>query len=106
MAVDGIDSVARRLGTMITTIRRAGLSARLTGLAEAMQEPYLPFFISRDAGVPDPGIGGNAGGITWIELAGDAARLERWINFTRLPVRVADGTPAVLAVGSGGREFR
>ena len=106
VAVDGIDSVARRLGTMITTIRRAGLSARLTGLAEAMHEPYLPFFISRDAGVPDPDIGGDAGGITWIELAGDAARLERWLNFTRLPVRVADGTPEVLAVGIGEREFR
>jgi len=50
VAVDDIDAVARRLGTTITTIRRAGLSARLTGLAEAMHEPYLPFFINRDAG--------------------------------------------------------
>jgi len=106
VAVDDIDAVARRLGTTITTIRRAGLSARLTGLAEAMHEPYLPFFISRDPGVPDPGIGGDAGGITWIELAGDAARLERWLDFTRLPVRVGAGPPAVLAVGIGERECR
>jgi hypothetical protein len=77
VVVDDIDAVARRLGTATTTIRRAGFSARLTGLAGAMHEPFLPFFISRDPGVPDPGRGGDAGGITWIELAGDAARLER-----------------------------
>jgi hypothetical protein len=90
----------------ITTIKRAGLSARLTGLAEATQEPFLPFFISRDGGVPDPGVGGDAGGITWIEVAGDAARLERWLDFTQLPVRVVDGSPALRAVGIGEREFR
>jgi hypothetical protein len=106
VAVDDVDSVARRLGTTVTMIRRAGLSARLTGLAEAMREPLLPFFISRNPGVPDPGSGGDAGGITWIELAGDAARLERWLDFTSLPVRVVDGPPAVLAVGIGEREFR
>ena len=106
VAVDDVDSVARRLGTTITTISRAGLSARLTGVAEAMQEPYLPFFISRDPGVPDPGIGGDAGGITWIELAGDAARLERWLDFAPLPVRVVDGPPALRAIGIGERELR
>ena len=106
VAVDDVDSVARRLGTTIATIKRAGLSARLTGLAEAMQEPFLPFFISRDRGVPNPGIGGDAGGITWIEVAGDAARLERWLDFTPLPVRVVDGSPAVRAVGIGEREFQ
>jgi Glyoxalase-like domain len=106
VAVDDVESVARRLGTTITTIRRAGLSARLTGLAEAMDEPVLPFFISRDAGVPDPGIGGDVGGIRWIEVAGDAARLERWLDSSPLPVRVVDGPAAVRAVGIGEREFR
>ena len=106
VAVDDVDPVARRLGTTISTIKRAGLSARLTGLAEAMQEPFLPFFISRDAGVSDPGIGGDAGGITWIEVAGDAARLERWLDFAPLSVRVLDDSPAVRAVGIGEREFR
>lgn len=106
VAVDDVDSVARRLGTTITTIRRAGLSARLTALAEAMREPFLPFFISRDPGVPDPGIDGDAGGITWIEVAGDAARLERWLDISLLPVRVVAGPPAVRAVGIGEREFR
>ena len=106
VAVDDIDDVARRLGTPVSTIRRAGLSARLTGLAEAIHEPILPFFISRDPGVPDPGVGGDADGITWIELAGDAARLQRWLDFAELPVRVVEGPPAVLAVGIGERELR
>jgi Glyoxalase-like domain len=106
VAVDDVDSVARRLGTTITTIRRAGLRARLTGLAEAMREPFLPIFISRDPGVPDPGIDGDAGGITWIEVAGDAARLKQWLDISLLPVRVVDGPPAVRAVGIGEREFR
>jgi Glyoxalase-like domain len=106
VVVDDVDPVARRLGTTITTIRRAGLSARLAGLADAMREPFLPFFISRDPGVPDPGIEGDAGGITWIEVAGDAARLEQWLDVSPLPVRVVDGPPAVRAFGIGEREFR
>ena len=106
VAVDEVDSVARRLGTTVTTIRRAGLSAQLTGLAEAMREPALPFFISRDPGVPDPGSDGDAGGITWIEVAGDAARLENRLDLSALPVRVVDGRPSVRAVGIGEREFR
>jgi glyoxalase-like protein len=106
VAVDDVESVASRLGTTITTIRRQGLSARLTGLAEAAREPFLPFFLSRDQGVPDPAGGGDAGGITWIEVAGDAARLEHWLGAATLPVRVVDGTPAVRAVGIGERELR
>jgi hypothetical protein len=106
VAIDDVEPVAHRLGTEITTIRRAGLSARLTGMAEAMQEPFLPFFISRDPGVPDPGIEGEAGGITSIEVAGDTARLERWLASTQLPVRVVDGPPAVRAVRIGERELR
>lgn len=106
VAVEDVDPVARRLGTAISTIRRAGLSARLTGVAEAMREPFLPFFISRDPGVPDPGNDGDAGGITWIEVAGDAARLRRWLEISLLPVRVVDGPPALRAVGIGERELR
>jgi catechol 2,3-dioxygenase-like lactoylglutathione lyase family enzyme len=106
VAVDDVDPVARRLETTINTIRRLGLSARLTGLAEAMREPTLPFFISRDAGVPDPGIAGDAGGITWIEVAGDATRLKNWLDSAELPVRVVDGQPAVRAVGIGPYELR
>lgn len=107
VATDEIESVARRLGTTIVTLRREGFSARLTGVAEAMQNPALPFFVSRDPGVADPGSGGDAGGITWIEVAGDVRRLERWLDAAvPLPVRIVDGPPALRAVGVGDRPLR
>ena len=52
----------------MTSIERDGLTARLTGVAQAMAEPWLPFFIQRDPGIADPGASGDAGGIAWIEL--------------------------------------
>ena len=106
VGVDDIEPVASRLGTQVTTIRRADLSARLTGIAEAMRSPYLPFFLSRDPGSPDPGAGTGAGGISWVEVAGDAGRLKDWLGGADLPVRVVDGPAGVRAVGIGGRELR
>jgi hypothetical protein len=107
VAVEDVVPVAARLGTEISTIARSGLTARLTGVAEAMREPYLPFFISRDHGIPDPsGPAAAAGGIAWLEVSGDAARLERWLDGADLPVRVVGGAPAVLAMGVGDRELR
>ncbi len=85
---------------------RQGLSARLTGVSEAMASPFLPFFIARDAGIEDPGASGGAGGIEWIELAGDADRLDAWLDGARLPVRVVEGRPAVRAVAISGRTLR
>jgi hypothetical protein len=105
-AVDDVEPVAARLGTQISTIARSGLTARLTGVAEAMREPCLPFFIARDAGIEDPGDGGGGGGIAWLEVAGDAARLRDWLAGADLPVRVVDGAPAVRAMGVGDREWR
>ena len=106
VAVADVEAVARRLGTDISLIAREGLSARLTGIAEAMTEPCLPFFIERDPGIADPGAGGDSGGITWVEVGGDAERLADWLGGERLPVRVVDGPPAVRAVGIGDRELR
>ena len=71
-----------------------------------MAVPALPFFIERDAGVADPGATGDAGGITWVELSGDAARLRSWLDGAELPVRITDGEPALLGVGIGDRELR
>ena len=62
VVVDDVDAVAERLGTEMTVIARAGFTARLTGVVEALAEPTLPFFLARDAGTPDPGEGGAAGG--------------------------------------------
>lgn len=107
VAVDDVAPVAARLGTDVTTIARKGLTARLTGVAEAMRDPLLPFFIARDPGVADPAAGGGAGGIAWIEAGGDPARLERWLGGADLPVRVVAGEPGVHALGLGdGGELR
>jgi hypothetical protein len=107
VAVSDVTRVAERLGTELSEIARKGLTARLTGVAAAMTDPSLPFFIERDPGIADPGADGDAGGITWIELSGDADRLEAWLGAdARLPVRVAPGPPGIRAVGIGSRELR
>jgi hypothetical protein len=106
VAVGAVEPVAKRLGLEITTIERQGLSAHLAGLAESMADPSLPFFICRDPGVADPAAGGSAGGITWLEVAGDRERLNRWLGGSALPVRVVSGAGAVRAVGIGTRELR
>lgn len=105
VAVDDVEAVAGRLGTPVTTIKRQGLSAHLTGLAEAMSEPFLPFFIHRDPQFPDPGATSDAGGITWVEVAGDRARLADWLGGATLPLRIVDGREGVRALGIGSRRF-
>jgi hypothetical protein len=104
--VDDVEAVAWRLGTPVTTIRRDGFGARLTGVAECMRDPSLPFFIERDPGVPDPGADGDAGGIMWLEVAGDTAELDRWLGGASLPLRFGDGPRGLLAAGIGERELR
>ena len=106
VAVDDVVAEAARTGAELSTIERDGLRARLAGVATAMTEATLPFFIERDEGIADPGEGGDAGGITWVEVAGDAKRLRGWLGGHELPVRVSDGEPAVLAVGIGDRTLR
>jgi hypothetical protein len=100
VVVDDVDAVAERLGTELTVIARAGFTARLTGVADALAEPTLPFFLQRDEGTPDPGEAGAAGGLAWVEVAGDAERLREWLDGAELPVRVRPGDPALLAVGA------
>jgi hypothetical protein len=41
-----------------------------------------------------------------VEVSGDREALERWIAGAELPVRIADGVPALLGVGIGDRELR
>jgi hypothetical protein len=106
VGVRDLNTVAARLGTPISTISREGMTARLTGVAESLAEPYLPFFIEREADMETELPRGSAGGITWIEVAGDARRLEEWLGEAALPVRVVSGDAAVRAVGVGDRELR
>jgi catechol 2,3-dioxygenase-like lactoylglutathione lyase family enzyme len=104
VAVDDVAPVAQRLGIGVSTISRQGLSAQLAGVAEAMREPTLPFFIARDRGIADPSGGGP--GIASLEVAGDRERLRAWLDGAALPVRVVDGAPGVRAMGVGDRELR
>jgi hypothetical protein len=106
IALDGVEQFADRLGLPVITVAREGLSARVAGLAEALRNPVLPFFLERDEGVADPGEGADAGGITWLEVAGDREALESRLGETELPVRVVDGPVGVMAMGIGERELR
>jgi hypothetical protein len=101
VSTDDVTAVAARLGTEIVEIRREGFVGRLTGVPEAMAEPCLPFFVERGADVAEPGAGGDAGGLQWVEVARDAARLDAWLDSEKLQVRVQPGAPALLAVGIG-----
>jgi catechol 2,3-dioxygenase-like lactoylglutathione lyase family enzyme len=105
VAVDDLQPVIERLGTATTHVGRQGMTARLTGLAEFLAEPCLPFFIERDTAQAAPHAVDTTG-ICWIEVAGDARRLRHWLGGIELPVRVVEGEPAVRAVGVGGRELR
>jgi hypothetical protein len=104
VGVHDLDAAAARLGTPISSISREGMTARLTGVAESLKEPYLPFFIERSTDRETEAA--NAGGISWIEVAGNAQRLEGWLGEAELPVRIVSGDGAVRAVGVGERELR
>jgi Glyoxalase-like domain len=106
VGVEDVDGFARRLGTAISAVGRDGMVARLTGVAEALAEPCLPFFVERGIGWRRGRIVRSSASLRWIEVAGDVGRLERWLGGTRLPVRVVDGDPAVCAIGIGDREVR
>ena len=49
VSTEDVAAVAARLGTEVVEIRRQGFVGRLTGVAEAMAEPGLPFFLERGA---------------------------------------------------------
>jgi Glyoxalase-like domain len=106
IAVDDVEQVAGRLALPVTTVARHGMLARLVGVAEALPNPVLPFFIERDEGVIDPGGGADVGGIAWVEVAGDADALAERLGGADLPVRVAEGRVGVVALGIGERELR
>ena len=103
VAVDDVQQHAARLSLEVTTIAREDLTARLAGVAEAMRDRALPFFIQRDPGIADPGAIGDAGGIAFLELAADAERLDAWLDRADLPLRLADddGPSGLRAVGLG-----
>jgi hypothetical protein len=104
VCVDDVEARAARLGTELMTIARDGFSARITGVGEALSEPALPFFITRDHDVPDPGEGAG-GALESLELEGDEARLRDWLGELPAYVRVRPGDRGVRAVTLGGRRL-
>ncbi len=101
VAVEDVEAEARRLGTPVLTIARAGFSARLTAVGEAMAEPALPFFIERDAGVPAPFPEGDA--LEALVVEGDAERLRSWLGELPSYLDVQPGDGGVRSVTIAGR---
>lgn len=114
LAAEDLESAASRLGleaTPMSLIREDGQrsSWRLVGLAQAMAEPWLPFFIAWDD--PDQQVrrlqraaseahhDPAAESIAWIEVSGDEQQLRSWLGGLDPPVRIVPGKPVVCAVG-------
>ncbi len=55
VAVDDVRTAAARLGVAVSTITRSGFTGTLAGVADAMREPCLPFFVQRRATSRTPG---------------------------------------------------
>jgi Glyoxalase-like domain len=104
VAVADVAAVAARLGLTIVTVGRQGQVARLAGIESSLAEPALPFFIERTA--EHTPVAAGAPPLSWVEVSGDADRLDRWLDGVSLPVRVVAGEPALLACGVGARELR
>ena len=75
---------------------------RTAGLARAIAEPSLPFFIEWAQGSSFPGATTreerDADGIARLVLSGAADLLAEWLGDHRLPLDVRSGPPAVLGV--------
>jgi Glyoxalase-like domain len=110
VSTDEVDGVAARLDLRVTDGSRERpdgtvLRWRSAGLERALAEPSLPFFIRWD--VPEDLHPGRMEadhvarpqGIEWLEIGGDALRLNEWLDGSELPIRVIGGPPGVLAVG-------
>lgn len=94
---DDFDATVSRLGLEAAPGSRtrpdsAEIRWRLAGLPEAMVDPWLPFFISWDDMGTHPSKMPVSHRIepkdfAWIEVGGDAARLNRWLGDANLPIR-------------------
>ncbi|MEA2516295.1 MAG: hypothetical protein QOG16_133 [Actinomycetota bacterium] len=109
IGTDDIDAVSTRLGLEVEEWTRATpdgaiLSWRLAGLEISNEHPEIPFFIQWT--VPEELHPSKAralhpnvpSGYAMITLAGDHARVQRWIGDSDLPVRFTTGKQGVVDV--------
>jgi len=103
-----IDAVARRNNLSVeagsrTTPDGRILRWRTAGVAQAMTQPCLPFFIEWSAGTPHPSqmpVSHDAGAVSVarLELDGDVSRVMAWCADDGLPISVRPGPPAVTSI--------
>jgi len=109
VADDDLDGTAARLGLDVvrgSRLRPDGreISWRSAGLEDPKRDPWLPFFIEWQTADAHPGRMPAdrpvaATGISWVEMAGDEARLGEWLGGAELPIRMVGGESGVRAVG-------
>ena len=113
LRTDAIDEIAARIGDPAQEMSRERVDGkvlrwRLSGLAVALSDAPLPFFIQWDIADEDhpgrmPAEHAAAAGIAWIEFGGDPARLADWLGDHSLPIRAVGGAAGLrrLALTTG-----
>ncbi len=104
---DDLDRTASRLGLEVAEGSRRSRSGqllhwRIAGVAHAVRDSSLPFFIQWGANTPLPGqatVVHRAGVVALEELtiAGDEQRLHEWLGTRSLPIRVTPGTQGLAS---------
>ena len=109
LATDDLDGVADRLGLGVDSGSRTRPDGevvrwRMAGLDDPRREPWMPFFLAWDVpeelhpGRARAGRDVPAGGIAWVEIAGDADRFRTWLGGDELPIHVVQGEPGIRRV--------
>lgn len=115
LRTDALDEVAARLGEQPEEMSRRAeadvvLRWRLVGLAAAMSDERLPFFMQWDTDdAHHPGAmvvehDTETDGISWIEYGGDRARLADWLGDHALPIRAIEEPPGPRTVAIATRD--
>ena len=109
IATDDLHGIASRLSLQLTRGSRttpdgSTLRWQLAGVAHALSTGALPFFIQWDgpsglhpgAAVAEHDV--EPRGIAWIEITAEDKALGAWLGHHDLPLRIAEGPPALSAV--------